>query len=166
MDLWHTYLASTSQSQLNLLHATHTFFAKMMPTLSPALFAFGFPPQWVWPTQLAVAVTVIILMWRYQPADPHRAGLAAAVATFLILPYAFNYDMTVVGLASLILLTEASRAIKVWRALLASLIFLLPAVIIYMNKAGFWIAPVLIAAFLFQILHDVERAPRWGRVRS
>jgi alpha-1,2-mannosyltransferase len=163
MDLWHTYLASTSQSQLNLLHATHTFFAKMMPTLSPALFAFGFPSQWVWPTQLAVAVTVIILMWQYQPADPHRAGLAAAVATFLILPYAFNYDMTVVGLASLILLTEASRAIKVWRALLASLIFLLPAVIIYMNKAGFWIAPLLIAAFLFQILHDVERAPRWGR---
>lgn len=163
-DLWRTYLESTSQSQLSLLHATHTFFAKMMPTVSPALFAYGFPAQLVWPAQLVVAVTVIILMWRFMPADPHRAGLAAAVATFLILPYAFNYDMTVVGLASLILLTEASRAIRIWPALMASAIFLLPSVIIYMNKAGIWIAPLLVAAFLFQILYGVERAPRWDEV--
>lgn len=166
IDLWRVYLESTSQSQLNLLQATHTFFAKMMPTLSPALFAFGFPAQWVWLAQITAAATVIILMWRYQPADPHRAGLAAAVATFLILPYAFNYDMTVVGLASLIVLTEASRAGKVWCALLASMIFLLPSVIIYMNKAGFWISPLLIAAFLVQILGDSERLPRWDQART
>ncbi len=165
IDLWKTYLESTSQSQLNLLHATHTYFAKMMPTLSPALFAFGFPAQLVWPAQVAVAVIVIILMWRYLPADPHRAGLAAAVATFLILPYAFNYDMTVVGLASLILLTEASRAVRIWPALMASVIFLLPAVIIYMNKAGLWIAPLLLGAILFQMLHGVARMPRWDEVR-
>lgn len=166
IDLWRIYLESTSQNQLSLLHATHTFFAKMMPTVSPALFAYGFPAQLVWPTQVAIATAVIILMWRYMPADPHRAGLAAAVATFLILPYAFNYDMTVVGLASLILLTEASRAVRIWSALMASVIFLLPAVIIYMNKAGFWISPLLVGAFLFQILHGVERAPRWDEVQT
>lgn len=163
IDLWYTYLASTSQSQLNLLHATHTFFAKMMPTVTPALFAYGFAAHVVWPIQVAVATTVIILLWRFQPADPHRAGLAAAVATFLILPYAFNYDMTIVGLASLIMLTEASRAANIGRALLPTLIFLLPAIIIYMNKAGFWIAPLLVAAFLVQILHGAKRLPGWGR---
>lgn len=166
IDLWRVYLESTSQNQLSLLHATHTFFAKMMPTVSPALFAYGFPAQLVWPVQVAVATSIIILMWRYMPADPHRAGLAAAVATFLILPYAFNYDMTVVGLASLILLTEASRAVRIWPALMASVIFLLPTVIIYMNKAGLWISPLLVGAFLFQILHGVERAPRWDEVRA
>lgn len=165
-ELWTTYLESTSQSQLSLLHATHTFFAKMMPTLSPALFAYGFPAQLVWPAQVAVAAIVVILMWVYQPADAHRAGLAAAAATFLILPYAFNYDMTVVSLAALILLTEASRREKIWPALIASVIFLLPAVIIYMNKAGFWISPLLIAAFLFQLLYKAERAPRWGQTAA
>ena len=162
IELWHIYLTSTSQNQLSLLHATHTFFAKMMPTLSPALFALGFSASVVWPMQVTMAVVVIILMWRYQPADPYRAGLAAAVATFLILPYAFNYDMTVVGLASLIVLTEASHAVRIWAALMASFIFLLPAVIIDMNRAGFWIAPLLLAAFLFQILYDVKRAPQWN----
>lgn len=166
VELWKTYLESTSQSQLNLLHATHTFFAKMMPTVSPALFAYGFPAQLVWPAQLAIATVVILLMWRYMPADSHRAGLAASVATFLILPYAFNYDMTIVGLASLIMLTEASRAGRIWPALMASVIFLLPAVIIYMNKAGFWISPLLVGAFLFQILHGAERAPRWDGARA
>lgn len=166
IDLWHTYLASTSQSQLNLLHATHTFFAKMMPTVSPALFAFGFPAHLVWPIQVTVAMTVVIAMWHFQPADAHRAGLAAAVATFLILPYAFNYDMTVVGLASLVVLNQASRAEKIWHALMPTIIFLLPAVIIYMNKAGFWIAPLLLAAFLHQILHGIERMPQWGQIRS
>ena len=129
IDLWKTYLESTSQSQLNLLHATHTFFAKMMPTLSPALFAYGFPKQIVWAVQVAVATIVITLMWRFQPADPHRAGLAAATATFLILPYGFNYDMTVVGLASLIILYQAARSQRIWPALMASVIFLLASFI-------------------------------------
>ena len=39
-------------------------------------------------------------------------------------------------------------------------------VIIDMNRAGFWIAPLLLAAFLFQILHDVKRAPRWGKTAA
>jgi hypothetical protein len=115
---------------------------------------------------LAIATVVIILMWRYMPADSHRAGLAASVATFLILPYAFNYDMTIVGLASLILLTQASRAGQIWPALMASVIFLLPSVIIYMNKAGLWISPLLLGVFLFQILRGVERTPRWDTVRT
>lgn len=161
IELWWTYLASTSQNQLNLVHASHTFFAKMMPTVSAALFAYDFPAPFVWSTQGAVAAAVIVAMWRYQPADLHKAGLAAAVATFLILPYAFNYDMTVVGLASLIVLTEVSRTARIWSALLASVIFLLPAVIVYINKAGFWIAPLLLAAFLFQLLHGEQRVPRW-----
>ncbi len=161
IDLWKTYLESTSQSQLSLLHATHTFFAKMMPTLSPALFAYGFPASLVWEVQVAVATIVITLMWRFQPADPHRAGLAAAAATFLILPYGFNYDMTVVGLASLIMLYRATRSFRIWPALMASVIFLLASFITYMNKAGFWISPLLLGAFLFQLLWGVERAQRW-----
>lgn len=166
VDLWRTYLESTSQSQLNLIHATHTFFAKMMPTLPPALFAYGFPAGFVWSAQAVVATIVIILMWRFQPADPYRAGLAAAVATFLILPYAFNYDMTVVGLASLIILTQASREARIWRALMAAIVFLLPAVIIYMNKAGAWLSPLLLAIFLFQMLHGQQRAPAWDEIRT
>lgn len=166
LDLWRTYLESTSQSQLSLLHATHTFFAKMMPTISPALFALGFPAELVWPAQVAVATVVIILMWKYMPADPHSAGLAAAVATFLILPYAFSYDMTVVGLASLIVMARASRALRFWPALAASIIFLLPAAITYMNKGGFWISPLLLGAFLFQLIHGTERAQRWDKMPS
>lgn len=166
VDLWRTYLESTSQSQLNLIHATHTFFAKMMPTLPPALFAYGFPAGFVWSAQAVVATIVIILMWRFQPADPYRAGLAAAVATFLILPYAFNYDMTVVGLASLIILKQASREARIWRALMAAIVFLLPAVIIYMNKAGAWLSPLLLAIFLFQMLHGQQRAPAWDEIRK
>ena len=36
------------------------------------------------------------------PHDPMKAGLATATATFLVLPYAFDYDLTVVGIAALI----------------------------------------------------------------
>ncbi len=161
-DLWHIYLTSTSETQLNMLRATRAFFLKMMPTISPALFALGFPATLVWPAQVTIAVITVILMWRYQPADAHRSGLAAAVATFLILPYAFNYDMTIVGLAALIVLTKASRAIRIFLALMAAAIFLLPAYLMPMNKAGVWIAPLLLAAFLLQLLWRVERAPRWG----
>lgn len=166
LDLWHIYLTSTSETQLNMLHATRAFFLKMMPTISPALFALGFPASLVWPAQVAVASITIILMWRFQPADAHRAGLSAAVATFLILPYAFNYDMTVVGLAALIVLAAASKDVHVIAALFASTIFLLPTFLISLNKTGIWIAPLLLAAFLFQLLWRAERAPRWDEAAA
>ena len=79
-----------------------TLFIRMMPTIMPSLALAGVSAGLAAIVQVVVALGAIgLLLWR-MPKDSGEAGLATATATFLVLPYAFNYDMTVAGLAGLL----------------------------------------------------------------
>ncbi len=151
-DIWYTYLTRTSGDQLNLVTQTGAFFTHMMPTVAPALFAYGFPAAAVWAVQFGVAAVAIIALWRFAPADAHLAGLACAVATFLVLPYGFNYDMTVVGLAAVLMLYRREAPSSAYSVPIAATILVLPPVLIDLNLLGVWIAPIILGLFLFDLL--------------
>jgi alpha-1,2-mannosyltransferase len=151
-EQWHVYVMRTSGHQVGLVDATHTFFIKMMPTLTPALFAAGFDSIFVWAAQAGLALAAIFALWRFQPEDSMTAGLAAAVATFLVLPYGFNYDLTVVGLAAALAMHKAGRDGRVWATAIAALAFVLPSTLIHLNRNGLWIAPLVLAMFLAVLL--------------
>ena len=144
-ELWSTYLASTSGLQLALVQEPGTMFGLMMPTVATSLFAYGAPAEVAFGVQALVALaTVGLLLWRL-PADPVRAGALGAVATFLVLPYGFNYDMTVVGLAAFMLLVESSRDGRRGEALVAGLALALPPGMIVLGAMNFRIAPIVVA---------------------
>ncbi len=150
--LWQTYLTSTSQDQIDLVNATDTFFIKMMPTLAPALFSYGLPMQIVWALQGLLAVSVAAALWRDLPEDRYQAGLVTGIATFLVLPYAFNYDMTVVGLAALIMMADYLRRGLIGLSLLAAFFFVMPTLITFYNAVGLWISPLALAALFVAAL--------------
>jgi alpha-1,2-mannosyltransferase len=152
LDLWQIYLTKTSGDQLQLVSATRAFFINMMPTVAPALFAYGFPTTTVWTIQFGVAAIALTALWRFAPAEAHLAGLAAAVATFLVLPYAFNYDMTIIGLAAVLMIYRPDARSRSLSVLIAATVVILPPTLIYLNRAGYWIAPAALALFLFDIL--------------
>ena len=56
--------------------------------------------------QAAGAVFALSQMWRIRRLASVELAFPAATATFLILPYAFNFDMTVVALGFAILLFD------------------------------------------------------------
>lgn len=157
-ELWVTYLTRTATAQAGMVDDVQTFFATMMPTVTTALAIVHVPTFAALAAQGAVALAAIFVLLKYLPKDSERAGLAAATATFLVLPYAFAYDMTVAGLGGLILLKESLADRRAWFVLAAALAAFLPMAVMWLNPAHFPIAPLLLA-FQLAVLTG------WGRPR-
>jgi hypothetical protein len=144
-DLWVTYLTRTATAQVGMVDDVQTFFATMMPTVTTALAILRVPTVAALAAQGVVALLAILILLKYLPKDSERAGLAAATATFLVLPYAFAYDMTVAGLAGVILLKESLGDRRAWFVLAAALAAFLPMAVMWLNPAHLPIAPLLLA---------------------
>jgi alpha-1,2-mannosyltransferase len=143
---WATYLTGTARLQASMVGDVGTFFITMMPTLTPALATLGVPLAVAAVAQIVVAAGAVALLLKRLPADPHRAALATATATFLVLPYAFAYDMTVAGMAGLLLFRESltSPHRPAWR-FAAGTAALLPIAILWFGAMHWPAAPVLLA---------------------
>ncbi|HEX4737007.1 MAG TPA: glycosyltransferase family 87 protein [Allosphingosinicella sp.] len=155
---WAAYVSDTLFAQAAMIGDTSQFFVRMMPTAAPSFLLAGLPSWAAWGLQGAAAVAAVAALLWFMPKEPGRAGLATACATFLVLPYAFVYDMTVVSLAALLVLERGGAAMRpFWRAV-SVLAFLLPAMAVSVNDAGVPAGPVLIGFLLFRLL----RAPLAG----
>jgi alpha-1,2-mannosyltransferase len=148
---WMSWLGSTLFAQAAMIGDTGQFFLRMMPTVAPSLLLAGLPSWAAWAVQGAAALAAAAALLWFMPKDPARAGLAAACATFLVLPYAFVYDMTAVSLAALLVLRGGSGMRPLWRAV-SALAFLLPLIAVPLNNAGVPLAPLLIGFLLFRLL--------------
>ena len=158
---WAAWLGGTLFTQAAMIGDTGQFFLRMMPTVAPSLLLAGLLSWAAWAVQAAAALAALAALWRFMPKDPARAGLAAAAATFLVLPYAFVYDMTAVSLASLLILHRGGPEMRpLWRAL-ALVAFLLPLLAVPLNDAGVPLGPPLVAFLLYTLLRR-EPIPRPG----
>jgi hypothetical protein len=157
---WASWLGSTLFAQAAMIGDTGQFFLRMMPTVAPSLLLAGLPSWAAWAVQGATALAAAAALWRFMPKDPARAGLAAACATFLVLPYAFVYDMIVVSLAAALVLHRDGRDVRpLWRAV-SVLAFLLPLLAVPLNNAGVPLGPPLIAFLLWRLLRPEPGAAR------
>ena len=92
------------------------------------------------------------------PKDSREAGLAGGVATFLVLPYAFNYDMTVPGMAALLMLARLRREPESGPSFVLLLAFLLPLTVQTFGLLHLP-APALILAALLVLMLRPAGAP-------
>ena len=158
-NYWAAWLGGTLFTQAAMVGDTGQFFLRMMPTVAPSLLLTGLPSWAAWTVQAAAALAALAALLRFMPKDPARAGLAAACATFLVLPYAFVYDMTMVSLASLLILYRDGRHERpLWRAL-SFVAFLLPVLAVPLNDSGVPLGPPLIAFLLYALLRTPSEGP-------
>ncbi|WP_260482884.1 glycosyltransferase family 87 protein [Sphingomicrobium flavum] len=143
-DLWNTYLTATSGTQLGLVDNTGTYFALMMPSTVTTAFFYGAPPWLAWGLQVVTGLIALGLLIIAPPRDAEAQGLLAAIATFLILPYGFNYDLTVVGLAALLVMNHAIRARDWLRFTIAALATILPPAMLFIGRWDFRPAPIIL----------------------
>jgi hypothetical protein len=156
-ELWLVYVTEVAAAHAAMVDDVGTFFLLLMPTLTPALAMLGVPILAATAVQAIVGIAAIVLLLRHMPRDDRRAGLATATATFLVLPYGFAYDMTVAGLAGLILLRESLGRRSPAFTLLVALTAIVPLAVMYFNRAGVPGAPLLIAFQLSALLGLMER---------
>ncbi|GGB20408.1 hypothetical protein GCM10011380_07470 [Sphingomonas metalli] len=157
-DLWLQYLTVTSGVQARMIDPGKEFYGLMSTSLAsgllrqhvPAAIAYG--AQGLAMAGVAVAVTIATV----RGAPPKTLALLAATGTFVMLPYAFNYDLTVVALAALVTYGRADAA-PLERAV-ALVAFLSPQWGMLLSATGMPLTPVaLIALFWVQARPLVSR---------
>ena len=118
LDLWVEYATKMSRFQASLLEDKTSFFLAMMPGTFTSIRYTGQSDELVaWIPHVCVALVAAALVWRAERKGASFTDLAfiSATATFLILPYAFNYDMTVVSLGFALMLFRNWDDLPVWQ---------------------------------------------------
>jgi alpha-1,2-mannosyltransferase len=72
-----------------------------------------------------------------------------ATATFLVLPYAFNYDMGVVGLGAAMLLFDRKRQLDLFERMVALLALGAPVLVLMLSPIAVPILPLALLGFLW-----------------
>ncbi len=149
---WKAWLTSTVPFQSSLIGVDNPnlVYLRMMPTVERMAAALGIAGLAKTLVQLAFAAAAVLLLvkpWRDGVALSDL-GLLSIVAVFLVLPYAFNYDMVAYCLAILVLAARFKERLTHWRRGLVALAFVVPAVHPYLAKWGWPLSAIVILAAL------------------
>jgi hypothetical protein len=148
---WVDYLTGTSRLQMHLLVKEQAFFFSMMPTAYSAVWTASSSLKLAILAQCATALAALFIIVRAARSNIAwtELGLMAATATFLVLPYAFNYDMEVVGLGAAMLLFDPRRQLDIVGRVLALLALGSPVLILLLGPHIVPILPLALLGFLW-----------------
>lgn len=153
---WIEYLTRVPEYQAALLEHGAGLYRLMMPSVYNGFVLAGLE-QAAMPFQVcaaALAVAAVFLVHR-SGAPLTTLGLVAATATFLVLPYAFNYDMGAVCLAALLGMYRSCADGRPFDRLVYACAYLSPALIFKLNGTLPLLVPLFLLAMLFV---EVRRA--------
>jgi hypothetical protein len=151
IEPWRIFFSGTVRLQTHLLIKEHEFFFSMMPTTYMSFWvAFrNLPLAILAQGATAIAAIFIVVRATVRGASWPELGLMSATATFLVLPYAFNYDMQVVGLSAAMLLFDGQRRLDPIGRLVALTALGTPFLVLVLNPLGIPILPVALLGFLW-----------------
>lgn len=137
LPLWALFVKAVTGHAQYVVHDEGSFFYRLMPT---AYAAFGRH----WPIHLIFAGAAAAMLLHFRRFD----CFSLSTATFLIIPYAHNYDMTVACVGPAILLYRRWTPLAAWeRGILASA-FVAPALTFALPQL---VPPILLACLWLQL---------------
>jgi hypothetical protein len=161
-DVWPQFLFGAGTVQAGLIDAGTSFYGYMSTSLATGLLRLSDNPALAFGAQMllgtaAVAMVVAAARGKLPTAD---LAMMVATATFLVLPYAFNYDLTVVMIAAVRLwadpaATRAERALAVTG-------FLSPQIGMLLAPLGIPAMPLMLAALFAGQFSRALRSPDAG----
>lgn len=125
-ELWPEYLFGVGRTQAGMIDAEDNLFGLMSTSVATALLRLTHHLGPVSAVQTAVSLTAVaaVALAARSCRSTRQLALFAATCTFLALPYAFNYDLTVVMLGALVALANGRNA---GERLIAGIAFLAPS---------------------------------------
>jgi alpha-1,2-mannosyltransferase len=98
-DIWPEYIRQVLPVQSAILTQGQGIFTIMMPTVFMNARIAHLPLDVAWALQVAMSIlAVAAVVWTYwRRRDPVLSVALFVTASFLVTPYAFNYDMVVFG---------------------------------------------------------------------
>lgn len=170
IDSWTRYVDVTLAYQTALLGEERGFFLAMMPTpyiSFTRLFGDALAARIVHGAFALAALWLLLRSARRGAAWPDL-GMMAATATFLTLPYAFNYDMVVVSLSAAIVLQRRIEELSPIGRISTLLVLAAPILVLPANQIGLPILPFALLGFLHAQakLFDPTREPAIANGRA
>ena len=146
---WRDLLFSTGPFLATLINARGSFFGLMSTSAATAAFSVGAPLSLALAIQAAFAIGGIyaVAAAALRKAPLRDYALLTSTATFLVLPYAFNYDMTVPMIGAVFVMAAAKPSSRDWR--LAFYGFIAPQFGMVLAAAGVPLMPIMIAGLLY-----------------
>ena len=143
---WEQFLFGAGQVQAGLIDAGRSFYGFMSTSLATAILRLTADWTVAFGAQMllgATAVAMVAIAAR-RPIPTFDLAMLAATGTFLVLPYGFNYDLTVVMIAAVRLWADpdATRAER-WLAVTG---FLSPQIGMLLASVGMPAMPLMLAA--------------------
>lgn len=157
IESWQAYSTTTLAYQRSVMTHWYGIFLNMMPTTFGGMRALGYTPETALyaqlPVSLAGAIGVVWILGR--ETDPLRRVFAVACGTFLITPYAFNYDMGALAVTAA-LLAGAANGRPGSSSILFAAVATLPGVVMNLGRGGLPISPLLIGAALAIVANEAR----------
>lgn len=160
IEPWQQYLGVTSGYQILLLERFIGFYTLMMTSVLTAARTFGVSYSIALALQIAVAMPVLAAAcWAVRrTADPCRRAFVLAAAAPLLTPYAFNYDLTAVSAVLVWILCGRLPLRSNWKGLYL-LAWIAPAGLMYLNREGLGVTPLVLVLFFVLSLRDATTEP-------
>lgn len=153
-QIWLEFLTLGSEQQLWILTEGQGIFTLMMPTVFMGARLIGFGSDYAMAIQLLCSLVTVVAVYRLARhcGDEKHLACFMVLATVLASPYAFNYDMTAVSLAVLLVLISETwgKVGGLWRGLWIA-IWMLPLIVFVCNAIPLPIAPVLLGIGLWYL---------------
>jgi alpha-1,2-mannosyltransferase len=155
---WRDLLFGTAPFLATLVNARGSFFGFMSTSAATATFSAGASVSLALASQAAFAAggLYVLVASGMRQAPLREFALITATATFVVLPYGFNYDMTVPMLGALYLMAASDRSTMDKR--LAFYGFISPQLGMLLAAAGMPLMPVLIAGLLYGQFRMIKSA--------
>jgi hypothetical protein len=141
---WYGFISANVGTHVGFLtQQSDDFYFRLMPS---AFTSYG-RATFALVAQLATAFAALVLIIRYRRIDP----FVLATATFLIVPYGFVYDMTVVSLGFANMIWMQWRRLANWERAVLALAFLSPGItLLYARYSPMLVPPILLLGLYIQ----------------
>ncbi len=147
LESWSLYLTETLAYQRFVMTDWYGIFLRMMPTVFGSVRTLGFSPsvaaQAQWPVSVAAAAVVLWLLYRER--DGLRRAFMVTCGTFLITPYALNYDMGALSVCAALLATEWANGPRRVSAVPIAMVAAFSAAVMNLGRAGMPLTPLVLA---------------------
>lgn len=153
-DRWPDFLDKTFQVQSRLLQHQRGYYRQMMPTPWILFQSLGLSGLAAVAAQFASGLFALAMVARALRGGASITDLAlvGATATFILLPYAFNYDMTVASLGMAIMLHRQWHELGWTKRAVLMLGFVVPQLVMaQFDHFHPLSAPILMAALWVQV---------------
>jgi hypothetical protein len=155
IESWHAYLTETIAYQRFVMTDWYGIFLRMMPTVFASLRTLDVSPSMAIAVQMPFSLgAALVVVWvLIHERDALRRAFVVLCGTFVVAPYAFNYDMGALSVAAVLLASAEARQnahSRWWLAI--ALVAVLPASVMNLGRASLPIAPLVLVLGLAAVL--------------